>query len=199
MEAARYYVALMVLISYPPALLLWFAIHPYASFWRKLGAAWTYVLLCLPLFLLMAVLFAGRRDLLSIQYGTSRLLLVASAVSLAAAVAIALKRRRQLTFGVLAGLPELSPRRYPGELLTGGIYARIRHPRYVEIFFWVLGYALFSNYLAIYLLVALSIPLGYLVVLIEERELRERFGSSYEEYCRRVPRFWPARRRYAGE
>jgi protein-S-isoprenylcysteine O-methyltransferase Ste14 len=27
------------------------------------------------------------------------------------------------------------------------------------------------------------------VVRLEERELRERFGTAYEEYCRRVPRF----------
>jgi protein-S-isoprenylcysteine O-methyltransferase Ste14 len=30
-----------------------------------------------------------------------------------------------------------------------------------------------------------------LVVYIEEPELRERFGESYEAYCRRVPRWLP--------
>jgi protein-S-isoprenylcysteine O-methyltransferase Ste14 len=31
----------------------------------------------------------------------------------------------------------------------------------------------------------------YAVVVVEERELRERFGLAYEEYCRQVPRFVP--------
>jgi protein-S-isoprenylcysteine O-methyltransferase Ste14 len=30
-------------------------------------------------------------------------------------------------------------------------------------------------------------------VLLEERELRDRFGAEYEEYCRRVPRYIPKR------
>ena len=35
----------------------------------------------------------------------------------------------------------------------------------------------------------------WVVTRIEEPELRERFGESYEEYCRNVPRWIPGRRR----
>jgi protein-S-isoprenylcysteine O-methyltransferase Ste14 len=87
--------------------------------------------------------------------------------------------------------PELSQRRYPGKLLTEGIYAKVRHPRYVEALLGTLGYALFANYLAVYIAFLLAIPALYLVVLLEERELRDRFGAEYEEYSRRVPRFVP--------
>jgi protein-S-isoprenylcysteine O-methyltransferase Ste14 len=31
-------------------------------------------------------------------------------------------------------------------------------------------------------------------VLLEERELAERFGAEYLDYCRRVPRYVPRRR-----
>jgi protein-S-isoprenylcysteine O-methyltransferase Ste14 len=58
---------------------------------------------------------------------------------------------------------------------------------------WVSGYALFANYLTPYLVVVLSIPVMLLVVLLEERELRERFGEEYQAYCRRVPRFFRRR------
>ena len=34
---------------------------------------------------------------------------------------------------------------------------------------------------------------SYFIVVLEERELRDRFGSTYEEYSRRVPRFFPRR------
>jgi protein-S-isoprenylcysteine O-methyltransferase Ste14 len=30
-----------------------------------------------------------------------------------------------------------------------------------------------------------------IAILLEERELRNRFGVSYSQYCRRVPRFVP--------
>ena len=43
------------------------------------------------------------------------------------------------------------------------------------------------------MLYALAISVGahLLVVHVEEPELRRRFGPSYEEYCRRVPRWLP--------
>jgi len=31
----------------------------------------------------------------------------------------------------------------------------------------------------------------HIIVLLEEKELKERFGHDYEEYCRRVPRYIP--------
>ena len=42
-------------------------------------------------------------------------------------------------------------------------------------------------------LLGLCVPTLYLIVLLEERELRDRFGEEYEAYCRRVPRFVPKR------
>jgi protein-S-isoprenylcysteine O-methyltransferase Ste14 len=96
-----------------------------------------------------------------------------------------------LNFKKLSGIPELSKDNYPGELLTDGIYGRVRHPRYIEALLWVLGYSLFANYSGPFLVWLASLPVMYLVVVLEERELRERFGAAYVEYCRRVPRFVP--------
>jgi len=97
----------------------------------------------------------------------------------------------QLRFAALSGIPELSKEKYPGKLLTEGVYSRVRNPRYIEALLWVTAYALFANYLGAYIVVVLSLPLIYFVVRLEERELRARFGTAYEEYCRRVPRFVP--------
>jgi protein-S-isoprenylcysteine O-methyltransferase Ste14 len=191
MNSVRYFIALVTLISLPPAILLWFAIHPFARFWRKLGPVWTYALLGVPMGLLMVAVFLARRRLLAIDFGTSPALITLSVLTIAVGSWMAVRRRKLLTHGILVGLPELSQRRYPGKLLTEGVYAKIRHPRYIEALLWTLGYALFANYLAVYIAFLLAIPGLYLVVVLEERELRERFGAEYDEYCRRVPRFVP--------
>lgn len=55
----------------------------------------------------------------------------------------------------------------------------------------LLASACFANYGGLYLATVLAIPFVLLVVVLEERELRQRFGQEYEEYSRRVPRFVP--------
>ncbi|MFH1575128.1 MAG: isoprenylcysteine carboxylmethyltransferase family protein [Acidobacteriota bacterium] len=191
MNTFRYYLALILVVSLPPALLLWFTIHPFARHWRKIGPAGTYAVLSVPVLLLAAAVFRVRSELLAVDLGTRYWPIGASALCLGGAAVIAWKRKKQLTFRILAGIPELSPRHYPGKLLTEGIYSRIRHPRYAEAFLGVLGYALLSNYLAGYVLAAACIPVGYWLVVLEERELHRRFGRDYAEYSSRVPRFIP--------
>jgi protein-S-isoprenylcysteine O-methyltransferase Ste14 len=98
---------------------------------------------------------------------------------------------RQLASRILNGYPEIAPSRYEKKLVTEGIYSRVRHPRYMQLLLALLGYAVLTNYLAVYVLFVASVFCIYLIVLLEERELRERFGQEYERYCQRVPRFVP--------
>jgi protein-S-isoprenylcysteine O-methyltransferase Ste14 len=191
MDSARYYVALILMITVTPAFLFWLVIHPFVHFWRRLGAAWTLTLVWGLAAVGMAGLFLVRKPLLATEFGTRCPLVVLGALCLAGATVFRVKLSRQLTTGIAAGLPELSPEGHPGKLLTEGVYSRLRHPRYVQFLLVLLGYALFANYLALYAVFALWVPVAYLIVLLEERELRDRFGGEYEEYCRRVPRFVP--------
>ena len=71
----------------------------------------------------------------------------------------------------------------------------MRHPRYVQLLVVLIGYALIANYLASYLAVALWVSGIYVIVLLEEKELRAHFGDVYVAYCRKVPRFVPKLRR----
>jgi protein-S-isoprenylcysteine O-methyltransferase Ste14 len=191
MNSARYVFAMLLLLGLAPGLMLWFFIHPIAPFWRRLGAGWTYSIVALPSLTVMAVLFWQRDTLLAVEYGTNWVLVALSAVVMVGVILLARQRARLLTAPLLVGMPEISPRRYPGTLITEGVYSRIRHPRYVEIMLAVLAYALFSNYLASYLIFLFGLPVVWLIVLLEERELRQRFGAEYEAYARRVPRFFP--------
>jgi protein-S-isoprenylcysteine O-methyltransferase Ste14 len=191
MDQARYALALILLISLPPALLFWLFVHPLVRFWRSIGLVRTYCLVSPPLLALMATLFWLREPLLATEFGVQTPLIALGMLLLAVAIRLALALRKQVTVRILAGLPELDPDRDRSRLVTEGIYARIRHPRYVEGTLAVLGWALIVNTLAIYLLLALFLPAIGLIVVLEERELRDRFGEQYQEYCQRVPRFLP--------
>jgi protein-S-isoprenylcysteine O-methyltransferase Ste14 len=143
----------------------------------------------------MVPVFLVRHRLLGWDLGTNYGTIGLGFVALAFGSAVALKRRRHLTYKILSGLPEFSAREYPGTLLTEGIYGSIRHPRYVEVAVWVLGYAFIANFPALYVGFLITVPTLLLIVVLEERELEERFGDAWRDYAARVPRFVPMHRR----
>jgi len=67
--------------------------------------------------------------------------------------------------------------------------------RYVEFTVFVLAYVAFANYAGTWILWALGWPAIHAVVLLEERELHDRFGQEYVDYCRLVPRRYMPRRK----
>lgn len=81
----------------------------------------------------------------------------------------------------------------PRDLVTTGPFAVIRNPIMAGELAVIWGEALYFGALGIALYALLATLAGHLVVRhVEEPELRERFGSEYETYCRRVPRWFPA-------
>jgi protein-S-isoprenylcysteine O-methyltransferase Ste14 len=191
MDIIRYYVALILVILLPPVLYYWLLIHPFVHFWRRLGPRWTYGLVGLIMALSMVSLFRIRQALLAVEFGTNYYLTAPGLLFLATSTWLGFQILRQMSILTMLGLPELAPDKRPQQLITTGIYATIRHPRYVQIYLGFLGSALIANYLALYLIVALWLPGIYVIVLLEEKELRDRFGAAYDDYCRRVPRFVP--------
>ena len=195
MDGVRYFLVMLLALSWPPGMLYWIVIHPLAPFWRRVGAGWAYltiVALAIPVAL---VVWRFRAVLTSVDFGLNPVLVALGLGSFTTGVLIAVKRKRFLTRRILVGQPELSNNPEDSVLLTEGPYAVIRHPRYVEALFFVLAYALISNYLLGYAVLALSVPLIILVVALEERELSERFGAPYEAYRSAVPRFIPRLRK----
>jgi len=192
MDTFRYILAALLVISLPPAVAYWFVIHPFAALWRRVGGGLGIAVGSVVLVAMMVGLYFVRDALVGSDFGTSFWTLGAGVVFVAVAIVMAVKRRRYLTFKILAGVPEVSSAG-PGKLLTEGPYSRIRHPRYVEVLVGTLGYALMANHVGGYVVTAACIPALYVLVLIEERELRDRFGQAYADYCARVPRFIPNR------
>jgi len=191
MNTVRYFLALFLVITLPPLFLYWLLIHPFVNFWRGKGIAPTYTMVLGVIIAGMIGLFSLRHYFLGIDYGTNYLLVAVGLLLLIVAGSLRFAIQKHLDTKTLLGFPEIAPDRFPRQLLTEGIYARMRHPRYVQLLIALIGYALFANYLAAYLAVALWVPGVYLIALLEEKELRARFGALYDEYCRKVPRFLP--------
>ena len=191
MDSVRYFVALILVITVTPALAFWLVVHPFFRFWRRLGPAWTFTLVWGSVAVGMVALFQLREPLLATEFGTNYTLMPLGVLCIVVAAVGRVKLSRHLTTRIASGLPELAPERYPQKLLTEGVYARVRHPRYAQFLLVLLGYALFANYLALYVVFVLWLGAAYLIVLFEERELQDRFGEAYAEYARRVPRFVP--------
>ncbi len=191
MDSFRYYVALITIASTPGICLYWFSIHPFVNFWRQVGPRLT-VAIHMGLIVLLAVgVFLLREPILKVEYGTNPILVGTATVLFAVTMILRIHIYRVFNNHLLAGLPELAPEAYQSHLVTKGIYARIRHPRYVQMVLFALMAALLANYLAVYVVAAISGPGVYLLVAIEEKELRARFGEEYLRYAERVPRFLP--------
>ncbi len=79
-----------------------------------------------------------------------------------------------------------------GKFVDSSIYSVLRHPVYAGVLRVSIGLALLNgnaNSIAFILFAPLGLT-GW-IRLVEEKELIERFGSSYLDYRKRVPAFWP--------
>lgn len=80
----------------------------------------------------------------------------------------------------------------PGhQLVTTGIYHRIRHPSYLGLLLAMLGWALTFRSVVGVLLAASMIPPLVARMRAEERLLRAQFGTAYDTYRRRTWRLVP--------
>jgi protein-S-isoprenylcysteine O-methyltransferase Ste14 len=78
------------------------------------------------------------------------------------------------------------------QLITRGVYQRIRHPMYAAILlFSVAQGLLLHNWLAGWSAVVAFLVLYAIRVPREERMMRGEFGQTYDEYCRRTGRLLP--------
>jgi protein-S-isoprenylcysteine O-methyltransferase Ste14 len=83
----------------------------------------------------------------------------------------------------------------PRKLVAIGPYRYIRNPMYVGGGLALLGFGLLQTSPSIVLFVPVWWLLFHVMVLVyEEPVLRAKFGSDYDDYCRRIPRWIPSLR-----
>jgi protein-S-isoprenylcysteine O-methyltransferase Ste14 len=78
------------------------------------------------------------------------------------------------------------------ELVTDGVFARLRHPIYAGMAAFLIALAVALGHEAQLLVAAPLFALGtWIRVREEERLLRTEFGAAYDDYAARVKRFVP--------
>ena len=194
MERIRYFLGVAIVIVVPLGLLYWLIIHLWASGWRTWGPIRTYLTVLPVLAALGVLLFQVHGQLLGADLGTNWSLIGIALVLSCLVTWLELQYWMQLSISTLLGIPELSQRQ-KGKLLRDGIYGVVRHPRYLSAGIGMIANALIVNHLGLYILLIASLPPGYLLLVLEERDLIDRFGDAYREYQRDVPRLVPHIRR----
>jgi len=181
--------AAIVLFLQLPIPLYWFVVHPQVRFWRRhpravyvvgLAASW------LPVTIAMV---AFRRDLFRPDWPPAAAFVLGLALIVFEGW-IFWRVHHDLGTSRLVGKTEISG---AGEIERGGIYGRIRHPRYTASFLAILGACFLAGTRVMWMIAAVWLVLMLAVISLEEREMRARFGAAYADYSDKVPRFLPTR------
>lgn len=190
-DRARHFLGVFHVVLLPTGLLFWFIIHPWAHRWRRLGLI-SYLFVLPPLVAVAAALFRFRARLLGTDLGTNWILISITLVLYAETTWLELQYWRDLSISTLIGIPELSrDGRGKGKLLKEGAYRMVRHPRYLSAGVGVIANALLINYVGMYLMILVLFPVGFVMLMFEERDLVNRFGDEYRQYQREVPQIIP--------
>ena len=86
---------------------------------------------------------------------------------------------------------EVDPR--TKHLMTDGPYRLSRNPMLSGIFLYLIGCCLWLWTWQSVVVFLVFVAIMLFQVCTEEERLRRDFGEEYEEYCRRVGRFWPVK------
>lgn len=181
------YFALVVFFFDLPVPIYWLIIHPGANFWRRHVRA-AFYFAGLGSWLAGGIFVVMFRRLLIGTKAPSILAAIVGMAFVAADFVLFYYAGKHLGHRKLVGHAELTGKT---ELARNGIYRYARNPRYSGMMLAVVGACLMAGTGWGWIVGALWFVLVMGTILLEEREMRQRFGREYEEYCRAVPRFIP--------
>ena len=194
-------IAIAVLAFEVPVPIYWLTLHGPVSFWRRHIRAAFPVAVIVAWGIVDSLLYRFRLELFrrDVRFWPVAvgLLLIAFDIFALAKTESTLGGRR------IVGQSELSGSR---ELIARGLYARVRHPRYLGMMSGVFGAWLIVGKPIVgtgFLWPAAMfwLLLVFLMIRAEERELRARLGPAYAAYAEHVPAllpFWrPSRAKHA--
>jgi len=81
--------------------------------------------------------------------------------------------------------------RAKGELVTSGLYSRVRHPQYFALFLITVGMLIQWPTIITAAMWPVLMYMYYRLARREEKEMETHFSDQYATYQRQVPMFWP--------
>jgi protein-S-isoprenylcysteine O-methyltransferase Ste14 len=186
--------ALAALLFWPAIPLFWIPVHCIPRFFRRLGF-FTYLLPVLTWLPVAYATFTMRDALLSHRIAMPMGVNAAGVLLLVLGAGLQTWTLSLLTLSGIMGMPEVTTE-VTGKLMTRGPFAILRHPTYLSHTMMLLGVFLWTEVAVLGIVMIIdALVVNIAVIPLEERELLERFGAAYEDYCRKVPyRFLPLRR-----
>src|SRR5215471_7282573 len=187
MESNLLLIAWLASVLYGSIPLFWFAIHPFAGYWRRMRRSPYRWLLPLWIAIMAALAWLSWPWREVRLYSTPWMWLPALVFFL---FGLNTYRRVLSEFGAhkLSGEAELRPAEHEQRLVTAGMHARMRHPIYFAHICNLAGWATGSGLLVPLVLLAVSAFVTFpLMVWLEERELAKRFGQEFHDYKKAVP------------
>ena len=183
--------AFLVLALQLPIPVFWLVIHPAIGFWRRRSRRWYIAVAAASWLTMWALLFLPFGWWVEIRFSDHAMVTLAGLGLVGLDFWLLGRVKREMNWRVLVGLAELQPERPESRVVRGGIYERVRHPRYLGALFSWWGAVLLTGATRVAYLVAVFTALALVVMELEERELLRRLGEEYAEYRRRVPRLLP--------
>jgi len=168
----------------------WFALHPFAKFWRKQRSATALASASVVAWTVSGSVIALFSDRLFAASNAPPWAQLAGLLLLALEAVMLRQVFRTLGPERVIGKVELAG---TGQLHVNGLYARVRHPSYAGMMGAMLGVCLLAGTMTLWAVTAGWLVLMRTMIFLEERELLARFGSDYASYQRRVPALLPFR------
>jgi len=76
---------------------------------------------------------------------------------------------------------------YHGQLVTKGIFKKIRHPHYTSLLIIGFGLSFFFNSILSLLVAMIAIPIMMISIIDEEKKLIDQYGNQYKEFMEKTP------------
>jgi protein-S-isoprenylcysteine O-methyltransferase Ste14 len=180
----------LICVIYSTVPSFWLMVHPRAHRWRArvrspfrvLVPAW------MTMWIGIAALTGPWRNiaLYSTPWGW-----IPAGILFATGLFIYSQAGAHFSWAQLAGLPEVRPNHQDHRLVTTGIRARVRHPIYLAHLSEMLAWTVGTGLVVCWLLTALAIATGAVMIRMEDAELQKRFGEEFRVYRRSVGSVFP--------
>jgi len=177
-------------VVYSTVPLFWLMVHPQAHRWRRKQRSPFRVLV--PAWLVMWIgigAITGRWR--NVALFSTPWNWIPAAVLFATGLYLYARSGARFSWAQLGGLPEVRTNHEDERLITTGIRARIRHPVYLGHLCEMLAWSIGTSLLVCWLLTAVAIATGAVMIPMEDAELEKRFGDEYRAYRDQVPAILP--------